>query len=207
MPGQINRGSTMGDMLYTLATNPNYKSYLEIGTWNGQGSTKCFLEGLLPRKDDWSFYSLEANPSFYAQATSFWDSIYPMILEDARVNLLLGRIIEVEDITTLKQLQEDGRMLPQYTGYMKEDLDNYKRIENVWERLPASFDVVLLDGGEFSTLAEFEKLKDITKVFMLDDSNMLKTKVIRDLLEQDPRWSTLHRNDNDRNGFSVYEKL
>jgi len=203
MPGQINRESALGDIIHGLSMDSRYSSYLEIGTWNGEGSTKCFIDGLLQREDNWSFYSLETSVAFYNAATSFWGTA----LEDDRINLLLGRIVDPKEVMTINQIQEKGKMKPQYTGFLKEDLENYQQVENVWEKLPPFFDVVLLDGGEFSTLAEFEKLKDITKIFILDDSNALKTREIRDTLDQSARWSTLYRNDRDRNGCSAYEKL
>ena len=43
------------------ASNLNYKTFLEIGTWNGLGSTKAFSNGFINRKDDYIFYSLECN--------------------------------------------------------------------------------------------------------------------------------------------------
>lgn len=43
--GQITLESDMGSFIYKIAANDNYKTFLEIGTWNGLGSTKCFIEG------------------------------------------------------------------------------------------------------------------------------------------------------------------
>lgn len=40
MSGQINRGSQLGELIFNLVKNKDYKKFLEIGTWNGQGSTK-----------------------------------------------------------------------------------------------------------------------------------------------------------------------
>ena len=43
------------------ASNIKYKTFLEIGTWNGLGSTKAFSNGFKNRNDDYVFYSLECN--------------------------------------------------------------------------------------------------------------------------------------------------
>lgn len=43
------------------ASDLNYKTFLEIGTWNGLGSTKAFSNGFKNRNDDYIFYSLECN--------------------------------------------------------------------------------------------------------------------------------------------------
>ncbi len=46
MPGQINNNTEFGQILYDLSCNKEYTSYVEIGTWDGQGSTKCIMDGL-----------------------------------------------------------------------------------------------------------------------------------------------------------------
>ena len=43
------------------ASDCSFKNYLEIGTWNGLGSTKAFNNGFIKRIDDYKFYSLECN--------------------------------------------------------------------------------------------------------------------------------------------------
>jgi predicted O-methyltransferase YrrM len=46
-----------------FAKNTQLKTFLEIGTWNGMGSTKTFLNAFNDRFNDnsYSFYSLECN--------------------------------------------------------------------------------------------------------------------------------------------------
>ena len=67
MAGQVNRGSLFGERIYQYSSNKNFKNFVDIGTWNGQGSTKCFADAILKRSDDSSLYSLEANIEFYNQ--------------------------------------------------------------------------------------------------------------------------------------------
>ena len=43
------------------ASNVKYTTFLEIGTWNGLGSTRSFSNGFINRNDDYIFYSLECN--------------------------------------------------------------------------------------------------------------------------------------------------
>ena len=54
----ILRGGTSNyqEIIYDIAKNNNYKTYLEIGTWNGLGSTRCFVEGFKNRTTDFVFY-------------------------------------------------------------------------------------------------------------------------------------------------------
>ena len=53
--GQINLDSNIGLLLRDLASNEKYNTILEIGTWNGLGSTKCFIEGFKFRNTPFIF--------------------------------------------------------------------------------------------------------------------------------------------------------
>ena len=50
-----------GVKIRNLASMVENKTFLEIGTWNGLGSTKQFVDILNTRNDDYIFYSLECN--------------------------------------------------------------------------------------------------------------------------------------------------
>jgi hypothetical protein len=52
--------------------------------------------------------------------------------------------------------------------------------------LPKVFDVILLDGGEFTTYYEFQLLKNRCKILMLDDINVDKCKLIVSEILADP---------------------
>lgn len=47
--GQIAREHDIGKIIYNYATDNKFVNFLEIGTWNGLGSTKCFIEGFKNR--------------------------------------------------------------------------------------------------------------------------------------------------------------
>ena len=56
------------------ASNTNYKTYLEIGTWNGLGSTRAFSNGFNKRDDDYIFYSLECNKDKWLDASKLYNN-------------------------------------------------------------------------------------------------------------------------------------
>ena len=64
-PGQMGRGSRAGVVIYRLAKDTDNQVFVEIGTWNGRGSTQCIMEPLLQRIDDCVLYSLEVNREFH----------------------------------------------------------------------------------------------------------------------------------------------
>lgn len=193
MPGQINLDSEFGKIIYEYACSKEYKSYMEIGTWNGQGSTRCFIDGLLTRDDDYSFISLEACPDFYSEATSFNRDV----LSD-KIQILHGRIVDDDDLTMRD-------LTPVEETWLAGDRNNYRTCRNIWDSIPHNHDVVLLDGGEFSTLAEFNKLKNGVSVLLLDDTKCLKNRVVLQELNLYNHWELLMSSE-DRNGFAVYRR-
>jgi hypothetical protein len=45
--GQVDPNNTLGTFLTSVAEDTRFKTFLEIGTWNGQGSTRCFYTRVL----------------------------------------------------------------------------------------------------------------------------------------------------------------
>lgn len=193
MAGQINLGSELGNIILDYARNKKYTNYLEVGTWNGQGSTRCFIEGLKDRDDEYSFISLEACPNFHKKATNYCKEF----LND-HTQLIHGRIVENDELI-------DGNK-PIHERFLAGDLANYATCPNVWEAIKdRTFDVVLLDGGEFSTYAEFKKLEPLSKVLILDDCKMLKNQQVVKDLNFNSEWQLI-TSSNERHGFAIYEK-
>ena len=202
MAGQINRGSELGEYIYSLAKNTKYLNYVEIGTWNGQGSTQCFKDGFTERDDDWNFYSFESSLYFHELAVSNLGET------DNRFNLIHGRVVDVSNVMTLDFAinNSDSGHRGSYHQWLDNDIKDYNSCENKIHILNnVDIDVLLLDGGEFSTIAEFEVLRDRVGIIILDDIIELKTKKINEILSLDSDWSVLFESQ-DRNGWSCHEK-
>tara|TARA_Y100000593_G_scaffold94326_1_gene192899 strand:+ start:1435 stop:2058 length:624 start_codon:yes stop_codon:yes gene_type:complete len=206
MTGQINRGEVLGDAIYELARDEQYRNYVEVGTWNGQGSTVCFWHGLSCRDDNWRFISFEANKDFHDTALNFFgDKV------DAQFNLVHGRIVAIEDMWTLdcphvKAHYENHVHKDICQRFFDGDLKAFKSCGNKAHLLnDMEIDVLLLDGGEFSTFAEFKLLKPRSKIIILDDTRELKTKMAHEELLNDLEWDCVI-DSNARNGFSIHRK-
>jgi hypothetical protein len=200
MPGQINLGTRWGDLIYKLTQREDVNTIVEIGTWNGEGSTMCVIKSLIDSKIKKDFISIELYPDMYEKAKLFL-SPYKTF-----VTLLNGRIINFEDafwfdhsILNLNH-DEHARL------YYKKDLDYLKTMNDVFGQIPEKIDLLILDGGEYTTYPEWVKLKDRTKIVVLDDSNILKCKKIRQEILDSKNYDTIFDDLNIRNGFSVFEK-
>jgi tyrosine-protein phosphatase YwqE len=87
------------------------------------------------------------------------------------------------------------------------DLEKMKTSKNVLSEIPKEIDLLILDGGEFSTYPEWNKLKNRTKIVVLDDTNYHKcSKIVQEILD-DVNYKSLHVVKDDRNGFCVFEKI
>jgi hypothetical protein len=195
MSGQINRGSNLGEIIYNIASDTEYKKFLEIGTWNGQGSTKCFIDGLLTRNDDYSFISLESSKDFYEKAVRFNQTFL-----NNKIKIIHGRIIDNEELI-YREIQGHKKT------WLDNDILNYKECKNVWNEINNLYDVLLLDGGEFSTYAEFQKLKDLISILILDDTNEIKnTKVLQYIKQNSDNWEII-KESQERNGYAIYKRI
>ena len=208
MSGQINRGSLAGDFIYALAGNLENKVFVDIGTWNGQGSTKCIMDALIDRTDKCVLYSLEAEKKFYDSARQYWEDrlfMYSSVVKD-RLKLIHGRIVEADEMPPIEKLRESRHWIDDMLRWYQCDMSNYNSCPNVLDLIPESIDVLILDGGEFMTQVEFRKLKGRARIVVCDDSSIYKCEAIREELLDDTSYSTLIDRPDLRNGFCVFEK-
>jgi predicted O-methyltransferase YrrM len=96
MEGQINPESSFGKAIIDIASDTTYKTFLDVGTWNGMGTTRCLVNALKGR-DDTMIYSVEANRDMFNKATKNWEN------GPSNLKLLYGKIckdmMSYEEIT------------------------------------------------------------------------------------------------------------
>ena len=210
MVGQINRGTTTGEFIFNLCLKSEVQTIVEIGTWNGLGSTKCVADALLQRFDESKMFSLEANKKMYDLAKSHWDLTllsYNSFMKE-KINLLYGRIIEKEDLIPLEELRTYPSYIPDWENWYQQDIASIELSENVLNTIPLSIDLLLLDGGEFSTLSEFNKLKDRANYILCDDTRTTKCTKIVEELKKNNKFEIIFDNQEDgRNGFTAFRRI
>lgn len=203
MPGQINLDSRFGQFLYRIAKILNFQTYVEVGTWNGEGSTRCLMEGLLERSDRSRLISLESSIEFYTEAVKFWSHQMPEGRED-KLLLLHGHLVEKEKLPSVEEIKAFPSFSQlHFDRWYEKDLKDYTRSPNVLDQIPQKIDVLLLDGGEYSTYQEFLLLCERTRVILCDDAKGFKCFKIRETLLSDPRWCTILDLPDERNGAFV----
>lgn len=206
--GEVNKFDEFGQTIVRLVHEHTLNRVLEIGSWDGTGSTQCFIESMryLPspelycvelRKD--RFEDLLNNTKTYSWVkcfntstvsaktftfTSFddiWNSPYNKI--DSSDRALIKSWYD-DDLTLIRECTE---------GYLDTDTKFY--------------DAVLIDGGEFSGYSEFKLVKDRTNFLFLDDYyRAFKTRQAAIELLEDPEWEVIAGNKNYRNGYAVFKR-
>ena len=194
--GQISLESILGKKMIEYIQLFNCKNIVEIGTWNGLGSTKCIVSAV-QNKNDISFISLECNKEKVEFAKSLYLSIPNVKILNSRVIKEIPTIEEMESVFPILKENEQMR-------YWNEvDLENLKNCDYIELE---NIDFLLLDGGEFLTYYEFIALKDKSKMIILDDTNTHKNKIVRELLLSSSDFKCLDDVPNDRNGWSIFVK-
>jgi hypothetical protein len=200
--GQINRGTTLGEIIYNICLQEDIKTIVEIGTWNGMGSTKCVYDAVSVKKDNYLVYTLECNEEFYKKCLEN----YKYLPKIKNFNFVLGTIVNPEENIN-PMYNFDDKFFNLYSreiqsSWRNEDVQNCKNVKNIIDIIPEKIDLLILDGGEFSSLSEFNKLKDRTTYFILDDTNVIKNYEVAMIIRNDKKYNVLHDSD-ERNGYLV----
>lgn len=195
--GQIKLDSKFGSLISRYASDPRYKNYLEIGTFNGRGSTFCFYDGFKKRTDsDFMLQTYEVNKDRFDEASHTW-KFYP------NIDVINGIIMKIEEYPNINDIMNiyPGMNMYWYT----DDIRSMTSVPVVRYLNP---DVILLDGSEYLTHFEgLRLLKDTeASVFILDDTN-LKCKALFNFFLNDPDWRCVDFSHEDRNGWGIFEKI
>jgi hypothetical protein len=199
--GQINLDSQIGKYLYELSLNNKLSTFLEIGTWNGLGSTKCFIEGFKQRSTPFTFYSLECN----TEKCNFANELYKTIDNVHILNETILNTMPDDIFTIFPEILKDTEL----NYWNSIDFNNMKDKKLFLNRtdIPEMFDVLLLDGGEFTTWYEYQQLKDKCRIIIMDDTNTCKCKkIVQDLKNQPNKWNLIFESD-ERNGCAAFSLI
>jgi hypothetical protein len=193
--GQVQVNSPFGQWIAKYSADPKFSRYLEIGTWNGQGSTCCFYEGFKNRKDAFALQSYEIAKDRVVEATNIWKGYAP-------IEIIHGRMLDDHECPTWTAVRAIHPSIN--VAWHTEDVMNFWNCEYVPMNDPQ---VILLDGAEYLTWFEFEKMIATTRasVYLLDDTQTAKCPKILEWFAMHPEWKRVAGSDTERNGWAIYE--
>ena len=194
--GQVRLTQELGQWISKYAADTRFSRYLEIGTWNGRGSTCCFYDGFSKRSDTFALQSYETDLGRFQEAKALWRQI-------ASIRILHGRILPDNKCPTFEEVQHIHSNIE--LDWHKEDIQNFWSCPHVPMNNP---EVILLDGAEYLTWFEFLFMIETTtaSVYILDDTMVSKCRKIVEWFSQRPEWKCI-ASGTDRNGWAVFERL
>jgi len=193
--GQINEGSQLGRWIEFLSSLNQVEVIIEVGTWSGRGSSRMIGLGM-------SKSALEVSKSVIgleidlkmANTASRYLRRFP------NFHVIHGRIVDQHELDT-KNLSTAEQL------WYENDLLNFENSPNVFSMIPPKIDLLILDGGEFSSFAEFVKLKSrIAGWVVLDDTLIRKNREVHESLKNDSNFSLVWES-KERNGCSIYKRV
>jgi hypothetical protein len=200
MIGQICRGSILGDWIYDYVYYmKDPMNIVEIGTGGGLGSTKCIYDAIIDsQKKNCVVYSIELNFENYKEA----------VLNIPKIDnfyLIHGYVTDVmRHPSTFPSFLFRGYTKKDAEGWYNRDLLDYKLCGNVHHLLPEKIDLLILDGGPFSGMKEFNFLQDRCNYIILDDTMDIKNyEAYKIVLEHPNEYSVIINRPEDRNGFLI----
>ena len=199
--GQISPNMPVGKILINLIKNNELNNVIDIGTWNGLGSTRCFLLALQENSTT-NFISLETNKEKNLIAK---ENLAELLGKNKNANLVWGSILKKEEVVNVGEIFPEFLKNTEYQRWHSLDLINIDNSPYIFDMIPIDF--VLFDGGEFTTHFEFQKIFPLCKKFIaLNDVNVDKCKNIRQFLLNHHDWTELEYI-NERNGFSLFVNI
>ena len=193
--GQVNLDTSFGRAIRDICSRPDVNICVDIGAWNGLGTTQCIVSGLTSKQGG-HVYSFEVDDVMFARAESVWKNSSFVTLQKARLAETMMTHADVEASPNYSNISSaDWRSW--YAG----EAANFEK--TTIGTLPDTIDFVVIDGGEFSGVGDWAAVKTKNpKYVALDDTFTVKTdSVLREMLASG-EWMVLYHG-NDRNGWSI----
>jgi predicted O-methyltransferase YrrM len=194
--GQVGRKSEFGRWIELLSSLQENIIIVEIGTWNGRGTSRQIATGNLKRSDP----SVEVKVFGFEIDFDRYQSARKYLARYRFFNVIHGSIITEEQL-------DRSNLSGDEVNWLNQDIAKMQKAPFALDLVPESIDLLILDGGEFSTYAEFHLLENrITNWVLLDDIYMRKCRSLFTELSESSQYLLVGLS-SERNGTAVFRKL
>ena len=195
--GQIKKEHEIGKWISFLSSLPSINTIVEIGTWNGKGSSKAIVRGVMSRR---KAYRLSVEVVGYEINPVMAKSASKVLKKYGFFKVVYGSIVTIDDLDRSNLSEVEMK-------WLKQDELLMENSPNVLSTVPMNIDLLILDGGEFSTFAEFSKLKDRVRGWIiLDDTKTRKCSEILRIVCEGDFFEVVHMSD-ERHGTAILKRL
>ena len=174
--GQVLPNSDIGFWVSAIATDPEVRVIVEIGTWKGGGTTECIRRGFLKRSEKARAVCLESNRRMAAMASRRHRA-------SAHIDVVWGSVVSGDEL-------DREALGDQEIEWFEQDLRAIADCPQVNTRLPDVIDFLILDGGEFSTYNEWCLLGPRTSKWCLVDDTLTRKgrRIIKEVRDGNVPW-------------------
>ena len=209
------KGDAFYDLIRKLAATEKLENVLEIGSSSGGGSTEAFVTGLAQNPGQPRLFCIEVSkPRFQLLRETYRDCPF--------VYCYNRSTIRAEHFPAPQKVAEFYRdvpsalrkfPLPLVLDWLRRDVE-YVRGAGVEadaiEQIKAdheiqSFDMVLIDGSEFTGELDFSKVND-AKLVLLGGTTTFKCHGVRERLLNDPMYDLIAEDLGLRNGYAAFRR-
>lgn len=199
-----------------IVREENIKTVLEIGSSSGEGSTEALVRGIRENPNKPKLFCMEVSKVRFAE-------LQKRYANDSFVNCYNLSSVSLEDFPDRDEVIEFYNNTPsnlnyypleQVLGWLRQDVEYVKNagvLEDGIQRIKEdnnidTFDVVIIDGSEFTGSIEWHYLYGANLVF-LDDINTFKNYSNHLRLMSDSNYINIAHNNNIRNGYSIFKRV
>ncbi len=203
------------NIIQMIAEQTRLTTILEIGSSSGGGSTEAFVKGIKQNPYKPSLYCMEVSQVRFAQLQQTYS--YTDFVKCYNLSSIAHENFPTEEEvinfykknkTNLNKypLDEVLRWLHQDIDYVKSSGVSGNGIKKIKEENNIDyFDLVLIDGSEFTGNVELNEVYG-AKIIILDDANSFKNYDAHQRLLQDDNYILVHQNLHLRNGYSIFKQ-
>lgn len=206
MPAEITRDDPFGKAIAWVMERGEFSSVLEIGSFDGLGSTQVFIESLRKVKSP-RLVCVEANPERHRELERRV-AFHPWATAVCRSSISIASLTPQDFDRDVWQSPYNGLQYPR--EMVAEWWDETRRTlaasgRGYLESTADTFDVALIDGDEFTGYDDYRLVKDRVRCLMLDDAfYAYKCHRANRELAADPAWFPVWSDSTVRNGAAIW---
>jgi hypothetical protein len=198
---EITLADEFGRAIVSTIRACSVRSVIEVGSWDGTGSTTVIMQALEPFEEK-RLTCIEANPERHA-------ALARLVASREWVNTVCSRSVS-RHLMTPRRFEDVWRSPYNRLRYPADDVRRW------WEEQPEgegyldtltteTWDAALIDGCEFCGWDDYRLLRDRVRVLMLDDVfSAYKCAEADEDLWRRGEWSCLWRSAFVRNGAAIW---
>jgi len=210
MNAEINLNEPFGYEIFQTVIKFDLRNNLEIGSWDGEGSSSCFVRAMDLLSGDKKLTCIEiVEEKFNILSNRFKDKSFvkPFLGSSITYSSLVPNDFEEVWNSSFNHIPKTLYSKELVKSWYDRDVETIKKTPSFLEYDDNIYDSVLIDGGEFTGYSEYLLIKDKCRLLFLDDvHHAYKCNQIYNELKNDKLWSLYKERPDVRNGFAIFIK-